>query len=91
MKYHNCTLLIVNPGNNNDKQFSFLTTEYRSLYGLASLRSQQDIHLYDIAFWCNEKGVSARQQLILEPRGEGWQLARQEETTVQPRSDENEF
>lgn len=88
VKYHNCTLLIVNPGINNDKQFSFLTAEYRSLYGLASLRSQQDIHLYDIAFWCNEKGVSARQQLILEPRGDGWQLARQEEATVQPRSDE---
>lgn len=31
-------------------------SEYRSLYGLASIRVQTDSHLYDVAFWCNEKG-----------------------------------
>nr|WP_318383486.1 cellulose biosynthesis c-di-GMP-binding protein BcsE [uncultured Enterobacter sp.] len=87
-KYHNCALLVINPGNNNDKQFSFLMAEYRSLYGLASLRYQTDIHRYDVAFWCNEKGVSARQQLILEQQHDGWQLARQEEASVQPQNDD---
>ncbi|WP_318389235.1 cellulose biosynthesis c-di-GMP-binding protein BcsE [Enterobacter sp.] len=87
-KYHYCTMLVINPSANNDKQFSFLMTEYRSLDGLASLRNQTDAHIYDVAFWCNEKGVSARQQLKLEPHQNGWQLAQQEEASVQPRSDE---
>ena len=36
--------------------FSLLMSEYRSLYGTASIRVQTDSHLYDVAFWCNEKG-----------------------------------
>ena len=87
-KYHNCAVLVINPGSNNDKQFSFLMAEYRSLDGLASLRSQADIHRYDVAFWCNEKGVSARQQLILEQQNGSWQLAQQEKAAVQPQNDE---
>ncbi|MCI1896927.1 MAG: cellulose biosynthesis protein BcsE [Enterobacter sp.] len=84
----NCTLLVISPGNNNDKQFSFLMSEYRSLFGLASLRHQADSHLYDIAFWCNEKGVSARQQLSLNHIDGEWHLAQQEKAVVQPRNDE---
>lgn len=61
-RLNHCSLLVINSGNNNDKQFSLLLEEYRSLFGLASLRFQGDQHLLDIAFWCNEKGVSARQQ-----------------------------
>lgn len=87
-KYHNCSLLVINPGNNNDKQSSILMSEYRSLFGLASLRYQSDIHLYDVAWWCNEKGISARQQLQLNHHDGQWQLAQQEEASVQPRSDE---
>ncbi|WP_276853217.1 cellulose biosynthesis c-di-GMP-binding protein BcsE [Enterobacter oligotrophicus] len=84
----NLTLLIVNPGSNNDKHFSLLMGEYRSLFGLASIHDQTDSYLYDIAFWCNEKGVSARQQLTLKHIEGEWHVARQEETVVQPRSDE---
>ncbi len=87
-KYHNCTLLVLNPAANSDRQSSILMSEYRSLLGLASLRYQSDSHLYDVAWWCNEKGVSARQQLIVENHDDIWQLAQQEETSVQPRSDE---
>lgn len=87
-KYHNCTLLVLNPAANNDRQSSILMSEYRSLLGLASLRRMSDSWLYDVAWWCNEKGVSARQQLILEHQDNGWQLAQQEETSVQPRNDE---
>ena len=39
-KFQNCTLLIINPGSNNDKLFSLLMAEYRSLFGPASLRDQ---------------------------------------------------
>jgi hypothetical protein len=35
--------LIVNPGSNNDKLFSLLMGEYRSLFGLASVRDQAAI------------------------------------------------
>lgn len=87
-RFHHCSLLVINPCNNSDKQSSLLMGEYRSLFGLASLRFQGDQHLFDIAFWCNEKGVSARQQLLLCQQDERWTLSHQEETAIQPRSDE---
>ncbi|WP_436857340.1 cellulose biosynthesis c-di-GMP-binding protein BcsE [Citrobacter tructae] len=87
-RYHHCSVLVINPGNNNDKQFSLLMGEYRSLFGLASLRYQGDQHLFDIAYWCNEKGVSARQQLTVRYHDGKWALAQQEEAEIQPRSDE---
>lgn len=90
-RFHHCSLLVINPCNNSDKQSSLLMGEYRSLFGLASLRFQGDQHLFDIAFWCNEKGVSARQQLLLCQQDERWMLSHQEETAIQPRSDENAF
>ncbi|MFV2489127.1 BcsE family c-di-GMP-binding protein, partial [Escherichia coli] len=62
--------------------------EYRSLFGLASLRIQGDQHLLDIAFWCTEKGVSARQQLSVQQQNGIWTLVQREEEEIQPRSDE---
>lgn len=87
-KYHQCTLLILNPGINADAQTSLLLGEYRSLSGLASLRYQGDSQLLDIVFWANEKGVSARQQLLINQKDDGWHLAQDEVANVQPRSDE---
>lgn len=87
-KYHNCALLVINPANNSDRQSSVLIGKYRSLFGLASLRYTSGTHLYDVAWWCNDRGVSAQQQLILEHHDGHWQLANQEEASVQPRSDE---
>ncbi|WP_368544117.1 cellulose biosynthesis c-di-GMP-binding protein BcsE [Enterobacter soli] len=87
-KNQNCTVLVINPCTNNDKLFSLLMTEYRSLFGLASIHDQTDSYLYDIAFWFNEKGVSARQQLTLKHIDGEWHLAQQEEAVVQPRNDE---
>jgi len=87
-RFYHCTLLVISPGTNNDKQFSLLMGEYRYLFGLASLRYQADIHQYDIAYWCNEKGVSARQQLMLKHDNNAWHVLQQEERVVQPRSDE---
>ncbi|WP_312626849.1 cellulose biosynthesis protein BcsE [Scandinavium sp.] len=89
-KYYRCSLLLLNPGNNTDSQLSLLMAEYQSLAGLASLRFQGDSHLFDIAFWTNEKGVSARQQLEVSYKGNTWQLAEQQEAVVQPRSDEKD-
>lgn len=87
-KRHNCSLLFVNVGNNIDKQFSLLINEHRSLSGLASLRAQTDIHRYDVAFWCNEKGVTADQQLDVQWHKQSWQVVENVENTPQPRSDE---
>lgn len=56
-RFHHCSLLVINPCHNSDKQSSLLMGEYRSLFGLASLRFQGDQHLFDIAFWCNEKAL----------------------------------
>lgn len=89
-EYYHCSLLVLNPGNNTDAQLSLLLSEYRALSGLASLRFQGDSHLFDIAFWGNEKGVSARQQLRVKYNDSLWQLAEEEEAVVQPRSDEKD-
>ncbi len=86
-RLNHCSLLVINPGNNNDKQFSLLLEEYRSLFGLASLRFQGDQHLLDIAFWCT-KGVSARQQLSVQQQNGIWTLVRRRRGGIQPRSDE---
>ncbi len=86
--YHRCSLLVLNSGHDIDKQLSPLLREYRSLSGLASIRYQGDNHLFDIAWWGSEKGISARQQLIVLHDENGWRLAQDEETVVQPRSDE---
>ena len=88
VKYHRCTLLILSPGNNSDAQTSRLLSEYGSLAGLASLRYQGDGLLFDIAFWANEKGVSARQQLLIRQNNNGLELVQEELANVQPRTDE---
>jgi len=89
-KYYGCTLLVLSPGNNADAQTSVLLGEYRALSGLASLRYQGDSQLFDISYWSNEKGVSARQQLLIKQNDNGWHLAQEEVANVQPRSDEKE-
>lgn len=89
-KYYHCTLLVLSPGNKADALTSLLLSEYRSLSGLANLRYQGDSQLLDISFWSNEKGVSARQQLLIKENDQGWHLAQDELANVQPRSDEKE-
>src|SRR5690606_2822654 len=87
-RYHHCPELVINPGNNNDNQFSQRRGGYRALFCLAGWRYQGEQHLFDIAYWCNEKGVSARQQLTVRYHDGIWALAQQEEAEIQPRSDE---
>lgn len=89
-KYYRCSLLVLNPESNADARMSLLLGQHRALSGLASLRYQLDSHLFDIAFWANEKGVSARQQLLVKYSDKHWQLAEKEEPVVQPRSDEKD-
>ncbi|BBR56899.1 cellulose biosynthesis protein BcsE [Klebsiella sp. WP4-W18-ESBL-05] len=89
-KYYHCTLLVLNPGNNADALTSLLLGGYGSLSGLANLRYQGDSQLLDISYWANEKGVSARQQLLIKQNDNGWHLAQDEVANVQPRSDEKQ-
>jgi len=91
VKHHHCTLLVLSPGNNSDAHTSRLLSEYGSLAGLASLRYQADSLLFDINFWSNEKGVSARQQLLIKQNSDGWILSQEELANVQPRTDEKEI
>ncbi|WP_058910497.1 cellulose biosynthesis protein BcsE [Entomohabitans teleogrylli] len=87
-KVYNCGFLIVNTGHNTDRQSWLLIGEYRNLSGLASLRYQGDDYVYDIAWWSNQLGVSARQQLTLTRRDGDLTLA--ETTAVAPRSRDDE-
>ncbi|NUU65773.1 cellulose biosynthesis protein BcsE [Enterobacteriaceae bacterium BIT-l23] len=85
---YQCTLLVINPGNRSDDQYSALINAHRSLNGLASLRPQNDAWCFDVAFWCNEKGVSARQQLTIRWQQSRWELCQSVQSAPQPRSDE---
>ncbi|WP_411899771.1 BcsE family c-di-GMP-binding protein, partial [Salmonella enterica] len=89
IRFHQCSLCVIDPCNNSDKESSLLMDEYRSLIGLASLRFQGDQHLFDMAFWFTEKGVSARQQLLLFQRDDRGPLPHQEETDIQPGNAKN--
>ncbi len=88
---YKCTLLFLNPGSKSDKQRSLLVSQYQALSGLASLRYEGDTHRYDVAFWFNEKGVSAQQQLELNWVNESWQPVESTETVLHPRSDEKQI
>lgn len=65
-----CSLLLINTGNFINKQYSLLLTAHQSISGLARLMSN---HHYDVAFWCNERGVSAGQRLTLQCQDNLWQ------------------
>ncbi|CCJ86791.1 hypothetical protein BN133_3168 [Cronobacter dublinensis 582] len=85
---HHCTLLIINSGAQADRQTSMLMSEYQHLSGLATLRYQGDAWLYDVAFWFNDKGVSARQQLQVTLINDRLALVPRQEVSLQSRSDE---
>ncbi|MFM8025223.1 cellulose biosynthesis protein BcsE [Klebsiella pneumoniae] len=87
-QYHRCAFLAINSAQEIDRQLTPLLREYRSLSGLASIRYQGDRHIFDIAWWGSDKGISAQQQLMVQHDDAGWRLAQDAETSVQPRSDE---
>lgn len=87
-KYHQCTLLLLSPCLDPDPHISALANQYAALSGLTTLRYQGDTWLYDVAFWFNQKGVSARQQLRLIEAGLRWTLPPQQEIAPQSRNDE---
>ncbi len=87
-QYHRCAFLAINSAQDIDRQLTPLLREYRSLSGLASIRYQGDRHIFDIAWWGSDKGISAQQQLMVQHDDAGWRLAQDAETSVQPRSDE---
>jgi cellulose biosynthesis protein BcsE len=88
---YKCSILLLNTGNKSDKQRSLLVSEHRILNGLATMRYQGDICRYDVSFWCNEKGVSAQQQLDLQWQNEEWRLVETADADLQPRSDEKQI
>ena len=87
-KYHHCTLLLLNSSADPDRYISALANQYALLSGLTTLRYEGDTWLYDVAFWFNQKGVSARQQLRLVETGQHWTLPPQQEIAPQSRNDE---
>ncbi|AKR79137.1 MULTISPECIES: cellulose biosynthesis protein BcsE [Edwardsiella] len=88
----NATLLVISHGAGTDILRNQLAPLNRLVSGLASLRWQLDRWLYDVAFWCNERGVSAQQNIPLTHTSQGWQA--NVETTLpppQPHSDEDSY
>lgn len=68
------TLLVVSHGAGAEALYLRLHGEHRSLSGLARVRWQQDSHDYQVAFWCNQQGVSAHQTVHLLPVQPGWKV-----------------
>lgn len=81
-------LLVVSYGSGSEALRAQLQQEHRNLLGLARLRWQQDSHRYQVAFWCNQQGVSANQQLTLGAMAQGWQVAVTDQAPPQSNHDE---
>jgi len=81
-----CSLLLMNTGNFINKQYSLLLNAHQSISGLARLMSN---HHYDVAFWCNERGVSAGQRLALQCHDNLLQVIYDTHGTPQHYGDEN--
>ncbi|WP_392441168.1 cellulose biosynthesis protein BcsE [Edwardsiella piscicida] len=86
------TLLVICHGAGTDALRNQLVPLNRLVSGVASLRWQLDRWLYDVAFWCNERGVSAQQNIPLAQTPQGWQAT--VETPLpppQPHNDEDSY
>lgn len=81
-----CSLLLINTGNFINKQYSLLLNAHQSISGLARL---MDNHYYDVAFWCNERGVSAGQRLALQCHDNFWQVIYDAHSSPQNYGDED--
>lgn len=57
------TLLILNHSVNTPILRNYLVSQHRSLSGLASLTQPTNELRYDVDFWCNHLGVTAKQKL----------------------------
>lgn len=81
-----CSLLLINTGNFINKQYSLLLNAHQSISGLARLTNN---HYYDMAFWCNERGVSAGQRLALQYYDNFWRVIYDSHSTPQNYGDED--
>ena len=91
VRQHACSLLVINPDNNADKQFSLLFNQYRQLSGMGSIRLSAGEYSLDIAFWFNRTGVSARQHILLTKEPHGWAVKTTEKHDPQQREDERQI
>lgn len=82
------TLLIISYGSGGDALLARLQGEHGSLQGLAHLRWPQDSPSYQVAFWFNRKGVSARQELALMAGKHGWAIQANERVRSHSNNDE---
>lgn len=64
--YYGCSFLIINCGPKSEKRTSLLINEYRGLNGLSTLQNLGGDYRLEVAFWCNDHGVSAQQCIDLD-------------------------
>ncbi|MEG1465860.1 MAG: cellulose biosynthesis protein BcsE [Hafnia sp.] len=88
LRQQNCTLLILDYGKSANNQRATLQSQHRTLCGLASLRWLQDLHRYDVAYWCNQNGVTAQQDVSVSFDEQGWHAQEDTSQAPQPRNDE---
>lgn len=86
-KEHSATLLVINSGINIDRLTSLLVSEYQSLSGLAEIHNQSTQRIYDVVWWCSDKGVSGRQHFPIAQTEQGWEILDISDNAPQSRSD----
>ncbi|MCW2487805.1 cellulose biosynthesis protein BcsE [Candidatus Symbiopectobacterium sp. NZEC127] len=74
-----CALVVVAHGSGVGRLRGILTTQHRTLYGLAHLQWQQDRAQYLIAWWSEGGGINANLAVLMTPQTQGWQLLRDED------------
>lgn len=83
-----CTLLVICHGNGANNIRKIFIAQHRQLWGLASLRWLQDQYRYDVAYWCNQNGVSASLDTVIQHDEQGWRIEEEKPRTLQPRNDD---
>ncbi|WP_417616606.1 cellulose biosynthesis protein BcsE [Oceanisphaera sp.] len=87
LHHQQSTLLVVSHGVGAEALYARLHGEHRSLLGLARLCWQQGCHSYQLAFWRNQRGVSAHQTIHLQPGPQGWQIREDQQASAQFKQD----
>ncbi|QTF10454.1 cellulose biosynthesis protein BcsE [Brenneria izadpanahii] len=72
LRRRQCTLIVLNHGDDIAKLNNTLISQHRALYGLASLYRRQNRVQYSASWWGTENGITANQTRMLEPETEGW-------------------
>ncbi|MFC0226089.1 cellulose biosynthesis protein BcsE [Serratia aquatilis] len=83
LRQRQCTLIILSHGTGVNKLKGQLSTEHRTLNGLASMQWLQDRAKYLVNWWSTATDINANQLFTLHSSEQGWQVLDEGNTPAQ--------